>query len=74
MFFESAIFERFPLLSRLAGQVTRQRFDGNAICGAELTPQQKARVVLPRLVRNFIRQILTLSLFILTQLVIPRSL
>ncbi len=73
LFFELALFEVFPLLLGLSGEVARQGFDGDTVFGAELTPQQKARVVLPRLVGNFIGQSRLLLLFILAQLNCPHS-
>jgi len=73
LFFESALFKLVPSLFRLAGQIARQSFDRDLIGGAELTPEQKARVVLSRLVRDFIRQLRWLPLFILPQFVFPRS-
>jgi hypothetical protein len=70
--FESALFKLFPSLFGLARQIARQGFDRDIVGSAELTPEQKARVVLSRLVRDLIRQLRRPTLFILPQFLFPR--
>jgi hypothetical protein len=61
--FQPALLEILPLLFRLSGEVAWKGFDRDTILSAKLPPEQKARVILPRLVRDFIGY-LRLSLFL----------
>src|SRR5256885_6295254 len=65
---EASVFQLIPLLFNFAAQIAGQGFDGDAVLGAEGTPEYETRVVLSGLVRNCVVQFW----FLFTHFVLPR--